>query len=124
MAEKEQSREDYLEAILLIRKMNGSCRSIDVAHFLGFSKPSVSIAVTKLIDAGLLTKAEHGELMLTDEGMDKAAGVLEKHQFFCALLTKIGVNPETANADACRMEHVVSEESFSKLKEYFQSVTQ
>lgn len=116
--QKNQSQEDYLEAILMVRKLKGSCRSIDVARHLGYSKPSVSIAVSKLIDDGYVTKEEKGELMLTKPGLKKASEVLEKHEFLRGFLMKIGVNEDTADEDACLMEHILSEESFQKLQEF------
>ncbi len=113
-----QSKEDYIEAILMVRKMRGSCRSVDVARHLGFSKPSVSIAVSKLIEEGYVIREDHGELVLTEKGMSEATEVLERHEFLCNFLVSIGVNPDTANEDACRMEHVFSDETFARLKEY------
>ena len=118
MMKKNQSQEDYMEAILMVRKLRGSCRSIDVARHLGYSKPSVSIAMTKLIEEGYVRKEDHGELVLTEKGMDAASQVLERHEFLREFLEHIGVSPETANEDACRLEHVFSEESFKKLKDY------
>ncbi len=116
--QKNQSQEDYLEAILMVRKMQGRCRSIDVARHLGFSKPSVSIAVSKLIDDGYVMKEARGELVLTDPGMERASKVLERHEFLRKFLMKIGVSDEVANHDACLMEHILTEESFRKLQEY------
>jgi len=124
MVKKNQSQEDYMEAILMVRKMRGSCRSIDVARHLGFSKPSVSIAVTKLIEEGFVRKEDHGELVLTDKGMDSASAVLERHEFLRAFLEQIGVDEKTANEDACRLEHDFSEESFIKLKRFVEEMNQ
>ena len=115
---RNQSKEDYIEAILLLRKMHGSCRSVDVARHLGFSKPSVSIAVSKLIEENYVIREDHGELVLTEKGMAEASEVLARHEFLCNYLIKIGVDPEVANQDACRMEHVFSDETFEKLKDF------
>ncbi len=119
--ERNKSREDYLEAILMEGKLRGSCRSIDVARHLGFSKPSVSIAVAKLVDEGYVLKEDRGELRLTEKGLQSATRVLEKHEFFTRMLIKVGVDEKTASEDACRMEHAITEESFQKLKKYFEN---
>lgn len=111
-----RSAEDYLEAILIIKERNGKCRSVDVARQLGFSKPSVSVAITKLEKAGLLKKEPDGELVLTGAGKELAGEVLEKHRFLTELLTGLGVPGEIAEQDACAMEHSLSEESFAALK--------
>ena len=78
---RNQSKEDYIEAILLLRKMHGSCRSVDVARHLGFSKPSVSIAVSKLIEENYVIREDHGELVLTEKGMAEASEELASHEF-------------------------------------------
>lgn len=122
MNKKNQSQEDYLEAILMVRKMKGNCRSIDVARHLGYSKPSVSIAMTKLIDEGYVIKEDHGELILTDKGMEAASEVLERHELLRDFLERIGVDAETANEDACRLEHMFSEESFLKFKAFVEQM--
>jgi len=111
-----KSAEDYLEAILIVKERDGRCRSVDVAKQLGFSKPSVSVAISKLERAGLVKKEEDGELRLTEAGSLLAGEVLEKHQFLTKLLTGLGVPAEIAEQDACAMEHSLSEESFSALK--------
>jgi len=111
-----KSAEDYLEAILIVQERDGKCRSIDVAKQLGFSKPSVSVAIAKLEKAGLLNKEEDGELILTDAGRELAGEVLEKHRFLTKLLTGLGVPGDIAEQDACAMEHSLSEESFEALK--------
>ncbi|MBQ9544462.1 MAG: metal-dependent transcriptional regulator [Clostridia bacterium] len=115
-----KSSEDYLEAILMIRNKSGNCRSIDVAAHMGFSKPSVSIAMAKLASSGLVSKDEDGQLYLTDAGNAIAIRTLEKHNFLIELLTHIGVQKETAEEDACLLEHSLSDESFAKLKEWFE----
>ena len=110
-----ESGEDYLEAILVLRQEHGTVRSIDVAQYLGFSKPSVSRAVSILKASGYLTMEKDGRLELTPEGEKNAQRVYERHQ----LLTDwLGVSPEVAAADACRMEHDMSAETFACLKRH------
>lgn len=111
------SGEDYLEAILMLQKNKGMVRSVDLARHMGFSKPSICHAVKVLKQGGFLTMDGDGYLHLTDEGREVAERIYEKHQFFTDSLIEMGVDPKQAEADACRIEHVISEESFQKLKE-------
>ncbi len=119
--EKKQSAtasgEDYLEAVLVLQKEKGMVRSIDVARHLGVSKPSVCHAVATLKEGGFLTMDEDFSLHLTDVGREVAEKTYEKHCFFSRLLVEAGVEPKTAEQDACRMEHVISENSFRQLKQ-------
>ena len=110
------SGEDYLEAILILHKQKGVVRSVDVARHMDVSKPSVSHAVTTLRDGGFLTMDDGFFLHLTDIGREVAEQIYEKHRFFTDRLIEAGVDPETAERDACRIEHVISEESFQRLK--------
>ena len=110
------SGEDYLEAILVLQKQKGMVRSVDVARHLEVTKPSVCNAVTTLRDGGFLTMDEDCFLHLTDIGREVAEQVYEKHRFFTERLIAAGVDPETAEQDACRIEHVISDESFERLK--------
>ena len=110
------SGEDYLEAILILHKQKGVVRSVDVARHMDVSKPSVSHAVTTLRDGGFLTMDDGFFLHLTDIGREVAEQIYEKHRFFTDRLIEAGVDPETAERDACRIEHVISEESFRRLK--------
>lgn len=112
-----KSLEDYLEAILILKRRTGDVRSVDVARYMGFSKPSVSIAMKELRTHDYITVAEDGGLILTDSGFEIASQVYERHKSFTDYLISIGVDPEVAEKDACQMEHVISEESFAKLKE-------
>ncbi len=114
-----ESAEDYLETILLLKTRIGSVRSIDIVHELNFSKPSVSVAMKKLRENGFVIVDPSGYIELTEEGMKIASNIYEKHQFFIDVLTGIGVSKEVAQDDACKIEHHLSEESFTKLKEYF-----
>ena len=110
------SGEDYLEAILVLQKQNGIVRSVDVARHMDVSKPSVCHAVATLKNGGFLTMDNGFFLHLTDVGREVAEQIYEKHRFFTERLIAAGVDPETAEADACRIEHVISEESFQRLK--------
>ena len=110
------SGEDYLEAILVLQKQKGMVRSVDVARHMNVSKPSVSHAVATLKDGGFLTMDDGLFLHLTNIGREVAEQIYEKHRFFTERLIAAGVDPETAEADACRIEHVISEESFRRLK--------
>ena len=111
------SGEDYLEAILILHKQRGTVRSVDVARHMEVSKPSVCHAVATLKDGGFLTMDEDYSLHLTDIGREVAEQIYEKHRFFTERLIAAGVDPETAERDACRIEHVISDESFQCLKE-------
>ena len=113
-----ESGEDYLEAVLILHQQKGYVRSIDVAQYLGFSKPSVSRAVSILKANGYLTMEKDGRLELTPEGEANAQRVYERHRFLSEWLVKLGVSPEVAAADACRLEHDLSDETFQKLKEH------
>lgn len=111
------SGEDYLEAILVLQQKYGMVRSVDVARHMEVSKPSVCHAVATLRDGGFLTMDEDHFLHLTDVGREVAEKIYERHCFFTEQLIAAGVDPKTAEADACRIEHVISIESFERLKE-------
>ena len=111
------SGEDYLEAILVLQKEKDMVRSVDVARHMEVSKPSVCHAVSILRDGGFLTMDEDHFLHLTEVGREVAEKIYERHCFFTEQLIAAGVDPRTAEADACRIEHIISDESFSKLKE-------
>lgn len=110
------SGEDYLEAILMLQKRQGVVRSVDVARRMEVTKPSVCHAVATLRDGGFLTMDSDFFLHLTDIGREVAERTYEKHRFFTKMLMDAGVDQETAEADACRMEHAISEDSFQHLK--------
>ena len=110
------SGEDYLEAILVLQKQKGMVRSVDMARHMGVSKPSVCHAVATLKNGGFLTMDDGFFLHLTNIGREVAEQIYEKHRFFTERLIAAGVEPKTAEADACRIEHVISEESFRRLK--------
>ena len=108
--------EDYLEAILMIKQQHGYVRCVDVAEQLGVKKPSVSRAVKELSKSGHLVKNADGALSLTETGLQLAEQIYEKHRFFTKQLIDAGVDPKTAESDACRIEHVISKETFERLK--------
>ena len=110
------SGEDYLEAVLVLQKQKGMVRSVDVARHMDVSKPSVCHAVATLKNGGFLTMDDGFFLHLTNIGREVAEQIYEKHRFFTERLIAAGVDPKTAEADACRIEHVISEESFRRLK--------
>ena len=111
------SGEDYLESVLILQKKLGMVRSVDVARYMEVSKPSVCYAVGTLREGGFLTTDEKHYLHLTERGLDVAEKIYERHCFLTKHLISIGVAPATAEADACRIEHIISDESFSRLKE-------
>lgn len=111
-----ESGENYLETILILEKRNGIARSVDVAHELNFTKPSVSRAVSALKEAGYVEIGPINQLLLTAEGRKIAEEIYERHCTIEAYLISIGVSAETAAEDACRMEHVISDETFHKIK--------
>lgn len=110
------SGEDYLETILILQKQCGMVRSVDVARYMSVSKPSVCRAVAVLRDGGFLKMDEDHFLYLTDAGRKIAEEIYARHRFFTERLIAAGVDPETAEADACRLEHAISSESFARLK--------
>ena len=112
-----ESGEDYLETILILHKNTGFVRSIDIANELGYSKPSISRAVGILKNDGYITVEPNGQIILTDSGRAKAEQVYERHLMLRKFLTDIlGVSSENSEQDACRMEHILSEETYEKLK--------
>ncbi len=112
----DESQEDYLETILLLQKRLGQVRSIDIAGEMNFTKPSVSIAMKNLREKSYITVSEGGFINLTESGRARAESVLERHTILSDWLISLGVSKETALADACRVEHDLSEESFDAIK--------
>ena len=106
-----------MEAVLVLQQKQGMVRSVDVARHLEVTKPSVCHAVATLRDGGFLTMDEDYSLHLTDVGREVAEKIYERHCFFTEQLIAAGVDPKTAEADACRIEHIISDESFDRLKE-------
>lgn len=116
-----RSREDYLEAMLILKKKKGWFREVDLANQMGFSRPSVSVALRKLEEEGYVSVEDSGEVRLSAAGERIAAMTLEKHEFFTDLLIRAGVRPETAQEEACQIEHALSHESFEKLRTYLEA---
>ena len=114
------SGEDYLEAVLVLQRKQGMVRSVDLARHMGFSKPSISHAVGVLKNHGFLSVDGDGFLHLTDIGREVAEKIYERHQFFTEQLMAAGVDRATAEQDACRIDHAISDTDFQKLKEKIQ----
>lgn len=117
----QESAENYLEAILMISERKPDVRSIDIAAELEFTKPSVSVAMKKLRENGYILMDDDGYITLTESGMAIAEKVYERHKFLSVFLKQIGVDPQVASKDACRIEHVISAETFEKLKDFVHS---
>ena len=113
-----ESSENYLETILVLSKRNPVVRSVDIAEELGFKKSSVSVAMKNLREKNNITVTKEGYIYLTDSGREIAEMIYERHELLTECLTKLGVNPETAAEDACRIEHVISAESFAAIKSH------
>ena len=114
-----ESGEMYLEAILVLAKKSGYVRSIDVSEYLGYSKPSVSRAMGILREGGYILMEKDGAITLTDSGKKLAETIYESHMVLSELLIRLGVDEKTATDDACRIEHVISDESFQAIKQYY-----
>ncbi|MBQ7492783.1 MAG: metal-dependent transcriptional regulator [Clostridia bacterium] len=112
-----ESAEDYLEAVLALREQHGTVRSIDVANELGVSRPSVSIAMKKLRENGYISMDE-GNIILLPEGEAIARRIYERHKVLSGFFVRLGVDKATAVADACKVEHDLSEDTFDRLKEF------
>ena len=117
----QESAENYLETILLLKNKKNEVRSIDIANEMGFTKPSISRAVSLFKQEGYITVSEHGIISLTDEGLKIATRVSERHKVLTEFLVSIGVDQKNASEDACRIEHVISEETFEKIKEQLEN---
>lgn len=115
----QESGEMYLETIFILSQNNPNVRAVDVSEYMGYSKPSVSRAVGILKKAGYIITNENGYLILTENGLNIAKRTYERHKTLKDLFIRMGVSEETASEDACKIEHVISEESFVALKKYF-----
>ena len=114
-----ESGENYLETILVLTQRNGSVRSIDVANEMNFTKPSVSRAMSILKKENLITMETDGRLLLTEEGLKKATAILERHTILTRYINEVlGVPEEIAEKDACRIEHIISPETFAGIKNH------
>ena len=114
----QESAENYLETILMLQNQNGCVRSIDIAAHLEVTKPSVSRAMSLLRQNGYIEMDKSGMITLTDSGLTIAGHVYERHRLLTSCLTALGVSPETAASDACRIEHVISQETFERIRDY------
>ncbi|MCB9498440.1 MAG: metal-dependent transcriptional regulator [Bacillales bacterium] len=114
-----ESGEMYLENILILKDKNETVRAIDLANFMNFSKPSVSRGLSLLKSGGYITVMEDGGINLTKKGKEKAEKIYEKHKILLSALVSLGVDEETARADACKIEHVISDTSFEKIKDRY-----
>lgn len=118
-----ESAENYLETILILKNRKGNVRSIDIVNELEFSKPSVSVAMKNLRENGYIEVDGDGYISLLEKGQEIAERIYERHTFLSNWLIALGVNPNTATEDACRIEHVISAESFSAIKEHVKEKT-
>ena len=116
MLKTNESAENYLETILVLSQKKPVVRGVDIAEELGFKKSSVSVAMKNLRQKNLITVADNGDIRLTEEGHKIADKVYERHQLISSWLMMLGVHEKTALHDACRIEHIISEESFQALK--------
>lgn len=117
-----QSAENYLETILMLTNRNGSCRSIDIANELGFSKPSVSIAMKNLRENGYIDVMGDGRIMLLEPGRKIAENLYERHTVLTKAFIALGVASDIASEDACKIEHIISEETFQAIRKHFKGV--
>ncbi len=114
-----ESAEDYLEKILMLTQRNGTVRSIDIASEMGFSKPSISIAMKKLRENGYIGMDDNNLITLTPSGREIAERIYRRHELLRRVLTAIGVDEKTAADEACRIEHDISEETYDRINEYY-----
>ena len=114
----QESAENYLETILVLHNRKGSVRSIDIANEMNFSKPSVSVAMKNLRLGGYIKVDDDGNIILLDKGLEIAEKIYERHTLISGWLTSMGVDPKIAAEDACRIEHVISNETFDALKHH------
>lgn len=119
----QESAENYLETILILKQKKGLVRSIDIANELNFSKPSVSVAMKSLRENNYILIDGNGYITLTKKGNDIAETIYERHTLLSNWFIKLGIDPEVATEDACRIEHVISEESFEAIKAFVASIT-
>ena len=117
--ETHESEENYLESILMLSMQHQNVRAVDIANMLGFSKPSVSVALKRLREEDKVLVDDTGYLSLTESGMKIAKSTYEKHVVLTDVLISLGVNAYTASQDACRIEHVLSPESFTRIKDFY-----
>lgn len=114
----QESGEMYLESIYVLLKKNGNVRAVDIAEYMGYSKPSISRAMGLLKDGDFINIAKDGSITLTRAGIAVAEKIYERHTLLSNLLIRLGVSPETASEDACKLEHAISDESFEAIKKF------
>ncbi len=114
-----QSAENYLETIFMLTNRNGSCRSIDIANELGFSKPSVSVAMKNLRENGYIEVMGDGKIILLEPGRKIAENLYERHTVLTEAFMSLGVDRDTASEDACKIEHIISEKTFEAIRKHF-----
>ncbi len=114
----QESGEMYLESIFVLSQKNPHVRAIDVGEYMGYSKPSVSRAMKLLRDGGFITVDEDGSLHLTETGREVSEKIYERHMLLTDFLVRLGVDPTVAAEDACRIEHVISDQSFAAIKQH------
>lgn len=117
-----ESSENYLETILILQNRTGTVRSVDIAKEMNFTKPSISRAMQRLRKSGHIVVDSNGEITLTDTGREIATRIYERHCLLTNYLILLGVNEDVAASDACRIEHVISKESFARIKEHAQKI--
>ena len=118
-----QSAEDYLEAILVLSKNGSAVRSVDIAAMLDVSKPSVSHAMKLLREDGYIAMDRYGTVTLLNKGAEIADRIYERHKVLTGMFESLGVSPEVAKEDACKIEHYISQESFDKIKEHYEKMS-
>jgi Mn-dependent DtxR family transcriptional regulator len=114
----QESGEMYIESLYVLSKQRQFVRAIDIGEYMGYSKPSVSRALGLLKSGGFVTSDKDGYLFLTEQGLEVAEKMYERHTLLCEFLTAIGVDEQTANDDACKIEHVISDSTFEAIKKY------
>ena len=124
MKKSHESAEDYLETILILREKNGNVRSIDIVNKMNYAKPSISIAMKKLKSEDLVEMDLNGYITLTPRGEEIAKRIYSRHKLLEKCLIAIGVDPDTAEEEACRIEHVIDDDTYHKINEFYKKHTQ
>jgi Mn-dependent DtxR family transcriptional regulator len=119
MKSSHESSEDYLETILILRERKGIVRSIDIVNEMNYSKPSISIAMKKLRASGMIEMDMNGYITLTDAGEEIAKKIYARHQLLQDVLIALGVDPQTASDEACKIEHDINDDTYNKINEYY-----
>ena len=117
----QESAQDYLESILILSKKSDCVRAIDICTYFGYARASVSVSMKHLRENGYIEIDDHNQIKLTKKGKEIAENTYERHEFLAKLFLKIGVSEDTAERDACRVEHYVSNETFHAIKNYYEN---